>query len=72
MKKLFNARSNGAYYLVTLLILLLSLGTYFGTRKLGNENPSTVDSTGVAMTVVDTLAVKADTLVTTVDTITVK
>lgn len=71
MKKMFKARSNGAYYLVTLLILLLSLGTYFGTRKLGDENPVAVDSTGVAM-VVDTLAVKADTLVTTIDTTTVK
>lgn len=71
MKKLFTARSNGAYYLVTLLILLLSIGTYFATNKSGDENPVAVDSTGVAM-VVDTLAVKADTLVTTIDTTTVK
>lgn len=44
MKKMFNARSNGAYYLVTLLILLLSIGTYFGTRKLSDENPVAVDT----------------------------
>lgn len=71
MSKLFNNRSNGSYYLVTLLILFLSVSTYFATRGLSETNPVAVDSTGVSV-VVDTLTVKVDTLVTTVDTITVK